>query len=182
MLRTDEGGRSPFPIRRKPCFKPAFVSIRVPALATSPTPGPAGGIKRLPITSIWDLFRADRGGGIGYSALNVRLKSMEALEPVKKEVKAMGFGTFAMVDQFREIRRSFLVMAGVPRLVAYLVVDTFCLTRVLNWFNTTIAYRDVLPMFTYVIETERRFWKPSIPVRTTRSCTQSRNLHRLRET
>jgi len=34
----------------------------------------------------------------------------------------------------------------VPYSVAYLLVDTFCLTRVLNWFNTRIAYRDVLPI------------------------------------
>jgi hypothetical protein len=27
-----------------------------------------------------------------------------------------------------------------------LLIDTFCLTRVLNWFNTRIAYRDVLPI------------------------------------
>jgi hypothetical protein len=30
--------------------------------------------------------------------------------------------------------------------VLYLLVDTFCLTRVVNWFNTRIAYRDVLPI------------------------------------
>jgi hypothetical protein len=33
-----------------------------------------------------------------------------------------------------------------PYSVVYLLVDTFCLTRVLNWFNTTIAFRDVLPI------------------------------------
>jgi hypothetical protein len=33
-----------------------------------------------------------------------------------------------------------------PYSVMYLVIDTFCLTRVLNWFNTKIAYRDVLPI------------------------------------
>ena len=33
-----------------------------------------------------------------------------------------------------------------PYSVVYLLVDTFCLTRVLNWFNTRIAYRDVLPI------------------------------------
>ena len=34
----------------------------------------------------------------------------------------------------------------VPYSVVYLLVDTFCLTRVLNWFNTPIAFRDVLPI------------------------------------
>lgn len=34
----------------------------------------------------------------------------------------------------------------VPYSMVYLLVDTFCLTRVLNWFNARIAYRDVLPI------------------------------------
>lgn len=33
-----------------------------------------------------------------------------------------------------------------PYSVVYLLIDTFCLTRVLNWFNARIAYRDVLPI------------------------------------
>lgn len=33
-----------------------------------------------------------------------------------------------------------------PYSVFYLAVDTFCLTRVINWFNCSIAYRDVLPI------------------------------------
>lgn len=33
-----------------------------------------------------------------------------------------------------------------PYSVVYLLIDTFCLTRVINWFNTPIAFRDVLPI------------------------------------
>ncbi len=33
-----------------------------------------------------------------------------------------------------------------PYSVAYLAVDTFCLTQVINWFNGPIGYRDVLPI------------------------------------
>ena len=33
-----------------------------------------------------------------------------------------------------------------PYSVLYLAVDTFCLTRVINWFNCPIAYGDVLPI------------------------------------
>lgn len=33
-----------------------------------------------------------------------------------------------------------------PYSLVYLLIDTFCLTRVINWFNTPIAYRDVLPI------------------------------------
>ena len=84
--------------------------------------GTARRINRLPFSSIWDLFRAGRGGGLGYSALNVRLKSTQALEPVKKEVKAMGFGTFALADQFREIRRGFLMMDMVLAAVGMIAI------------------------------------------------------------
>jgi len=33
-----------------------------------------------------------------------------------------------------------------PYSVAYLAIDTFCLTRVINWFNCPIDYRNVLPI------------------------------------
>jgi len=33
-----------------------------------------------------------------------------------------------------------------PYSATYLLVDTFCLTRVLGWFNAPIAFRDVLPI------------------------------------
>lgn len=33
-----------------------------------------------------------------------------------------------------------------PYSIVYLLIDTFCLTRVINWFNAPIAYRDVLPI------------------------------------
>ncbi len=72
-------------------------------------PGPSGRMKRLPFTSIWDLFRA-REGRLGYSALNVRLSSPGYVESVKNKVKEMGFGVFALSDQFSEIRRGFLIM------------------------------------------------------------------------
>ncbi len=83
--------------------------------------GTARRINRLPFSSIWDLFRAGRGG-LGYSALNVRLKSLQALDPVKKEVRAMGFGTFALADQFKEIRRGFLVMDMVLAAVGMIAI------------------------------------------------------------
>jgi hypothetical protein len=33
-----------------------------------------------------------------------------------------------------------------PYSVFYLAIDTFCLTRVINWFNCRVAYADVLPI------------------------------------
>jgi putative ABC transport system permease protein len=72
-------------------------------------PGTARKMKRLPFSSIWDLFRAQEGR-LGYSALNVRLSSPRFVEPVKKEISAMGFETFALADQFQDIQKGFLVL------------------------------------------------------------------------
>jgi putative ABC transport system permease protein len=69
-------------------------------------PGPAGRMKRLPISSVWDLFRM-RDGRAGYSAVSVRLGSPGDLGTVRSRVHEMGFATFAMADQFSEITRGF---------------------------------------------------------------------------
>jgi putative ABC transport system permease protein len=72
-------------------------------------PGPARGIKRLPITSVWDVFRMSEGG-LGYSAVSVKLGSLRDLEAVKSKVREMGFSTFALADQFDEITKAFFFM------------------------------------------------------------------------
>jgi putative ABC transport system permease protein len=72
-------------------------------------PGAADRIKKLPFTNIWDLFRAGAGGA-GYSAVNLRLSSPSYADAVKAEVQAMGFSTFALVDQFAQVKTSFVFM------------------------------------------------------------------------
>ncbi len=72
-------------------------------------PGPAGRIKRLPITSVWDLFRM-KDGRLGYSAVNVKLGSLADLDAARTRVREMGFATFALADQFDEITRAFSIM------------------------------------------------------------------------
>lgn len=51
-----------------------------------------------------------------------------------------------VVDALRDVHLLRYLAIMLPYSIAYLLIDTFCLTRVLNWFNTTIAYRDVLPI------------------------------------
>jgi putative ABC transport system permease protein len=72
-------------------------------------PGPAGRIKKLPITSIWDAFRMTDGRQ-GYSAVSVKLGSLRDLEAVRARVREMGFSTFALADQFDEIKKAFYFM------------------------------------------------------------------------
>ncbi len=73
------------------------------------TPGSSQRMERLPFSNIWDIFLAKKGR-LGYSALNVRLSSPAFVEPVKKEISAMGFWSFALADQFEEVQRGFLIM------------------------------------------------------------------------
>jgi hypothetical protein len=51
-----------------------------------------------------------------------------------------------VVEALRGVHLASYLAIMLPYSVVYLAVDTFCLTRVLNWFNTNIAYRDVLPI------------------------------------
>ncbi len=72
-------------------------------------PGPAAGLSKLPITNLWDLFRAGEGK-LGYSAVNVRLVSPGAADSVRRAVVEMGFSTFALIDQFEQIKTGFVLM------------------------------------------------------------------------
>lgn len=71
--------------------------------------GSAQRIEKLPFTNIWDLFRAG-GGNPGYSAVNIRLSSPAYADAVKDEIRDMGFSTFALIDQFNQIKTSFVYM------------------------------------------------------------------------
>jgi ABC-type antimicrobial peptide transport system permease subunit len=71
--------------------------------------GAAARIDKLPFTSVWDLFRVGEGK-VGYSAVNVRLESPAYADPVKAKVRAMGFGTFALVDQLEQVKTGFVYM------------------------------------------------------------------------
>jgi hypothetical protein len=51
-----------------------------------------------------------------------------------------------VVEALHGVRLAPYLAIMLPYSVAYLLVDTFALTQVLNWFNTRIAYRDVLPI------------------------------------
>ncbi|MBN2206198.1 MAG: ABC transporter permease [Candidatus Aminicenantes bacterium] len=84
-------------------------------------PGAAGKIKSLPFRSIWDVFRLQEGRA-GYSALNVRLSSPADAESVKTRIRDMGFSTFALADQFAQIRRGFLFLDMVLAAIGMIAV------------------------------------------------------------
>lgn len=84
-------------------------------------PGPARGIKKLPITSVWDVFRMTEGG-LGYSAVSVKLASLRDLEAVKARIRDMGFSTFALADQFDEVTKAFYLMDMVLAAVGMIAI------------------------------------------------------------
>ena len=84
-------------------------------------PGPARRIKRLPMTSIWDLFRM-RDGRLGYSAVSVKLGSLRDLERVKSRVGDMGYTTFALADQFEQVTKGFYFMDMVLAAVGMIAI------------------------------------------------------------
>jgi putative ABC transport system permease protein len=84
-------------------------------------PGPARRIKRLPMTSIWDLFRM-RDGQLGYSTVSVKLESLRDLERVKSRVGDMGYTTFALADQFEQVTKGFYFMDMVLAAVGMIAI------------------------------------------------------------
>ena len=84
----------------------------------SPTPlrsdvfiprGTSERMKKLPFTNVWDFFRGANQTS-GYSVLNVKVESPTFVNSVKTKVREMGYRTFALIDQFEEIRTGFLFM------------------------------------------------------------------------
>jgi putative ABC transport system permease protein len=103
-------------------------------------PGTAGRIKKLPFTSIWDIFRLQEGKR-GYSALNVRLSSPRDVDAVKAKIKAMGFSTFALADQFAEVRRAFfyldMILAAIGMIAIFVAALGIVNTMVMSILERT---------------------------------------------
>jgi putative ABC transport system permease protein len=73
------------------------------------TPGAAAKMEKVTLTKVSDFFRGT-DETMGYSMVNVRLSSVRYVEPVKKQVKEWGLRTFALVDQFGQIKKAFVFM------------------------------------------------------------------------
>lgn len=66
-------------------------------------------MKKIPLTNISDLFVSSEQSQ-GYPAAGIKLASPEYVEPVRKQVKEMGFNTFSLMDQVEEIKVVFIFM------------------------------------------------------------------------
>ncbi len=122
-----QGERLPFS-KETYSFKIAGIAERMgfggPALLRSDVfvpPEAAKDLKKLPFSNLWDLFRSPAGRQ-GYSLVNVKLVSPRFVDPVTEEIKDMGFQTFALMDQFEELKRGFLIMDGVLAVIGMIAI------------------------------------------------------------
>lgn len=72
-------------------------------------PAAAKKMNRLPFSSPWELLRA-RNGKIGYSSLMVRVGHPRDIDRVSRQIRVLGFDTFALLDQFKEMRTGFFIL------------------------------------------------------------------------
>ena len=66
-------------------------------------------MKKISLTSVSDFFQSPQRQQ-GYSAVGVKLSSPRYVETVKEQLEESGLRTFALVDQFDEIKKVFLFM------------------------------------------------------------------------
>jgi putative ABC transport system permease protein len=73
------------------------------------TPDESENMKKLSLTSIWDLFQSSHQTK-GYSMVNIKLSSTEYIESVKSQMEDRGFRTFALIDHLDEIKTGFIFL------------------------------------------------------------------------
>ena len=67
----------------------------------------AGKIPRLDFNSVWDLLKSKKDGG--YGSVYVRAKNIDHVEAVADSIESFGFGTFAILDELKEMKKGFLI-------------------------------------------------------------------------
>jgi putative ABC transport system permease protein len=69
----------------------------------------ANSIPRLGFSSVWDILDANKKQD-QYSAIHMRVKAIDDIDKVKKQVQKMGLQVFAVVDELDQIKQGFRVM------------------------------------------------------------------------
>jgi len=84
-------------------------------------PGVAKGLKTLPFSNLWDLFRSPEQQQ-GYALVNVKVTSPQNIELIKEEIRKMGLRSFAMIDHFEEFKTGFLFLDMVLAIVGMIAL------------------------------------------------------------
>jgi putative ABC transport system permease protein len=73
------------------------------------SPENAENMKKLVFSDLLDLFRSS-GMNQGYSLVTVRAISPKQVSAIKEKIEGLGYRTFALIDQFEEMKKGFLIM------------------------------------------------------------------------
>jgi putative ABC transport system permease protein len=69
-------------------------------------------IPRINFNTVVDFLSSQEDPG-KYQTLHVRVKELKDLEPVRERMEEMGLNVFSITDQFKELRRGFLIMDAI---------------------------------------------------------------------
>lgn len=69
-------------------------------------------IPQLGFSSVWDLLSPNKQKN-KYNSFYVRVKGINDVDKMSAEIKVLGFSTFSIADQLKEIKRNFLIMDGI---------------------------------------------------------------------
>lgn len=94
---------------------------------------------RLGFSDIWDLLDSSEGAQ-GYGSVYVRTRGMDDITPVREAVEEMGFGVLAVVDEFEEIKQTFLIMDALLGAVGTIALIVAAL-GIINTMVTSILER-----------------------------------------
>lgn len=72
-------------------------------------PGPAEGMKKIELTSVWDLFGPGKETGT-FSTVSVKVSSPTYIPAVEEKLRERGLHTFALMNQMDEMRTAFIIM------------------------------------------------------------------------
>lgn len=100
-------------------------------------------MKKLTLTSIWDFFQRSKGAE-GYSLINVKVSSPPYVAAVKKFAADRGLSTFALMDQFDEIKKGFFFMNMFLAAVGMIAIVVSALGIINTMVMSTVErYREI---------------------------------------
>jgi len=94
---------------------------------------------RLGFSDVWDLLDSSEGAQ-GYGSVYVRTTGMDDITPVREAVEEMGFGVLAVIDEFEEIKQTFLIMDALLGAVGTIALIVAAL-GIINTMVTSILER-----------------------------------------
>ncbi|MCK4409866.1 MAG: ABC transporter permease [Candidatus Eisenbacteria sp.] len=94
---------------------------------------------RLGFSDVWDLLDSSAEEQ-GYGSVYVRTSGTDDVTPVREAVEEMGFGVLAVIDEFEEIKQSFLIMDALLGAVGTIALIVAAL-GIINTMVTSILER-----------------------------------------